>query len=150
MQPQADVPRKALAVKILTIPCSPVPMVCYSLSSLNLFETYSPKKTTGIQPLLMKSAWIQNHYFLFFYFYYSSLLPHHWRVTSLSPLTLFFTSFPPFFFFLGFSLSLGSVEQQTPSWVPDSDSPVCFMCSDRFSWKRRRHHCRGCGHVSFQ
>ena len=51
------------------------------------------------------------------------------------------------FLLIGFNFELDSVEQ-SPSWIPDADSPVCFMCSERFSWKRRRHHCRGCGHVS--
>jgi len=54
---------------------------------------------------------------------------------------------PLFFVLVGFNFELDSVER-SPSWIPDADSPVCFTCSERFSWKRRRHHCRGCGHVS--
>lgn len=40
--------------------------------------------------------------------------------------------------------SLGST---APQWVPDSQAPVCMKCGSRFSFTRRRHHCRACGKV---
>jgi len=30
-------------------------------------------------------------------------------------------------------------------WVPDSHSKVCKICSDKFTFVNRRHHCRRCG-----
>uniref|UniRef100_A0AAR2IUY7 FYVE zinc finger domain-containing protein n=1 Tax=Pygocentrus nattereri TaxID=42514 RepID=A0AAR2IUY7_PYGNA len=38
--------------------------------------------------------------------------------------------------------SLGST---APQWVPDSQAPACMKCGSRFSFTRRRHHCRACG-----
>eukprot|EP00049_Salpingoeca_infusionum_P025915 m.22581 g.22581 ORF g.22581 m.22581 type:complete len:1649 (+) comp8401_c0_seq2:477-5423(+) len=32
-------------------------------------------------------------------------------------------------------------------WVPDDDRAQCPSCNSRFSFLRRRHHCRGCGEV---
>ncbi|XP_076880815.1 zinc finger FYVE domain-containing protein 9 isoform X2 [Brachyhypopomus gauderio] len=40
--------------------------------------------------------------------------------------------------------SLGST---APLWVPDSHAPACMKCGSRFSFTRRRHHCRACGKV---
>uniref|UniRef100_A0AAY4EB78 FYVE-type domain-containing protein n=1 Tax=Denticeps clupeoides TaxID=299321 RepID=A0AAY4EB78_9TELE len=40
--------------------------------------------------------------------------------------------------------TLGSVQ---PSWVPDSEAPVCMNCGQKFTFTRRRHHCRACGKV---
>ncbi|KAJ8414868.1 hypothetical protein AAFF_G00023910 [Aldrovandia affinis] len=34
-----------------------------------------------------------------------------------------------------------------PSWVPDSDAPNCMNCLQKFTFTRRRHHCRACGKV---
>ncbi|XP_061658249.1 zinc finger FYVE domain-containing protein 16 isoform X2 [Syngnathoides biaculeatus] len=34
-----------------------------------------------------------------------------------------------------------------PAWVPDSEAPVCMNCSQRFTFTKRRHHCRACGKV---
>ncbi|CAN9504455.1 unnamed protein product [Ophioblennius macclurei] len=34
-----------------------------------------------------------------------------------------------------------------PEWVPDSDAPNCMNCEQRFTFTRRRHHCRACGKV---
>lgn len=31
-------------------------------------------------------------------------------------------------------------------WISD-DTPACSSCHERFSWTRRRHHCRNCGNV---
>nr|XP_057910089.1 zinc finger FYVE domain-containing protein 16 [Doryrhamphus excisus] len=34
-----------------------------------------------------------------------------------------------------------------PAWVPDSDAPNCMNCSQKFTFTKRRHHCRACGKV---
>ncbi|KAM6391498.1 zinc finger FYVE domain-containing protein 16 [Rhynochetos jubatus] len=34
-----------------------------------------------------------------------------------------------------------------PLWVPDSEAPNCMNCQVRFTFTRRRHHCRACGKV---
>ena len=31
------------------------------------------------------------------------------------------------------------------SWVPDHSSSECRLCTDQFTFFKRRHHCRGCG-----
>lgn len=35
-----------------------------------------------------------------------------------------------------------------PSWVPDSEAPTCMNCAQKFTFTKRRHHCRACGKVS--
>lgn len=35
-----------------------------------------------------------------------------------------------------------------PAWVPDSEAPNCMNCYQRFTFTKRRHHCRACGKVS--
>nr|XP_003408163.1 zinc finger FYVE domain-containing protein 16 [Loxodonta africana]XP_010586547.1 zinc finger FYVE domain-containing protein 16 [Loxodonta africana] len=37
--------------------------------------------------------------------------------------------------------------QKQPSWVPDSEAPNCMNCQVRFTFTKRRHHCRACGKV---
>lgn len=34
-----------------------------------------------------------------------------------------------------------------PEWVPDHDAPQCSNCAAKFTFTRRRHHCRACGRV---
>ncbi|XP_063067707.1 zinc finger FYVE domain-containing protein 16 isoform X2 [Engraulis encrasicolus] len=34
-----------------------------------------------------------------------------------------------------------------PSWVPDSEAPTCMNCGQKFTFTKRRHHCRACGKV---
>ncbi|XP_028318709.1 zinc finger FYVE domain-containing protein 16 isoform X2 [Gouania willdenowi] len=34
-----------------------------------------------------------------------------------------------------------------PSWVPDAEAPNCMNCKQRFTFTKRRHHCRACGKV---
>ncbi|XP_044131964.1 zinc finger FYVE domain-containing protein 16 isoform X2 [Bufo gargarizans] len=37
--------------------------------------------------------------------------------------------------------------QRQPIWIPDSEAPNCMNCSTRFTFTKRRHHCRACGKV---
>lgn len=34
-----------------------------------------------------------------------------------------------------------------PLWVPDAQALVCMKCEVRFTFTKRRHHCRACGKV---
>lgn len=34
-----------------------------------------------------------------------------------------------------------------PVWVPDADAQVCMKCGVKFTFTKRRHHCRACGKV---
>ncbi|TRY82933.1 hypothetical protein DNTS_008428 [Danionella cerebrum] len=57
--------------------------------------------------------------------------------------------------FGGRKASLGALPMQhcsslgttAPQWVPDSQAPVCMKCGTKFSFTKRRHHCRACGKV---
>ncbi|KAJ8418604.1 hypothetical protein AAFF_G00001030 [Aldrovandia affinis] len=37
--------------------------------------------------------------------------------------------------------------QVAPVWVPDSQAPICMKCEVKFTFTKRRHHCRACGKV---
>ncbi|XP_078420535.1 zinc finger FYVE domain-containing protein 16-like isoform X2 [Cetorhinus maximus] len=37
--------------------------------------------------------------------------------------------------------------QNQPQWIPDSEAPNCTKCQARFTFTKRRHHCRACGKV---
>ncbi|XP_053331323.1 zinc finger FYVE domain-containing protein 16 [Spea bombifrons] len=37
--------------------------------------------------------------------------------------------------------------QKEPTWVPDSEAPNCMYCKVKFTFTKRRHHCRACGKV---
>ncbi|XP_062843554.1 zinc finger FYVE domain-containing protein 9 [Trichomycterus rosablanca] len=41
----------------------------------------------------------------------------------------------------------GSLGEVAPVWVPDSQAPVCMKCEVKFTFTKRRHHCRACGKV---
>ncbi|CAG5867804.1 unnamed protein product, partial [Menidia menidia] len=34
-----------------------------------------------------------------------------------------------------------------PAWVPDAEAPNCMNCYQKFTFTKRRHHCRACGKV---
>lgn len=34
-----------------------------------------------------------------------------------------------------------------PEWVPDAEAPNCMKCNQKFTFTKRRHHCRACGKV---
>ena len=34
-----------------------------------------------------------------------------------------------------------------PTWDPDESTVGCYLCHREFGLLRRRHHCRGCGHI---
>lgn len=41
-------------------------------------------------------------------------------------------------------IQLGNV---APVWLPDSEATNCMMCTGKFTFRKRRHHCRACGKV---
>ncbi|NXH41146.1 ZFY16 protein, partial [Dicaeum eximium] len=43
--------------------------------------------------------------------------------------------------------SPGAVSWKQPLWVPDSEAPNCMSCQAKFTFTKRRHHCRACGKV---
>ncbi|XP_077580744.1 zinc finger FYVE domain-containing protein 9 isoform X1 [Stigmatopora nigra] len=43
--------------------------------------------------------------------------------------------------------SPGSLGEVAPVWVPDSQAPICMKCDAKFTFTKRRHHCRACGKV---
>ncbi|XP_072276855.1 zinc finger FYVE domain-containing protein 9 [Pyxicephalus adspersus] len=57
----------------------------------------------------------------------NDLLARQYRVPTSKPFT-----------------TLGEV---APVWVPDSQAPNCMKCEARFTFTKRRHHCRACGKV---
>ncbi|XP_047910291.1 zinc finger FYVE domain-containing protein 16 isoform X1 [Anser cygnoides] len=40
-----------------------------------------------------------------------------------------------------------ALSQKQPLWVPDSEAPNCMNCQVKFTFTKRRHHCRACGKV---
>jgi len=45
------------------------------------------------------------------------------------------------------NVSIYDLGKVAPVWVPDASAPRCMHCSCRFTFTRRRHHCRACGKV---
>jgi len=39
------------------------------------------------------------------------------------------------------------VNTTAPVWVPDAEAKTCSLCSTKFTFTNRRHHCRQCGNV---
>ena len=44
-------------------------------------------------------------------------------------------------------LAWDNLGREPPPWVPDSDAPQCSGCNIKFTFTKRRHHCRACGKV---
>jgi len=47
----------------------------------------------------------------------------------------------------GGNVSIYELGRLAPVWVPDASAPRCMHCDCRFTFTRRRHHCRACGKV---
>lgn len=45
------------------------------------------------------------------------------------------------------NMSIHQIGKQAPFWVPDNMTVFCMQCSQKFSFIKRRHHCRACGLV---
>uniref|UniRef100_A0A3B5MV92 FYVE-type domain-containing protein n=1 Tax=Xiphophorus couchianus TaxID=32473 RepID=A0A3B5MV92_9TELE len=43
--------------------------------------------------------------------------------------------------------SIEELGSRQPEWVPDVEAPNCMKCKQRFTFTKRRHHCRACGKV---
>ncbi|NXV15079.1 ZFY16 protein, partial [Cepphus grylle] len=40
-----------------------------------------------------------------------------------------------------------ALSRKQPLWIPDSEAPNCMNCQVKFTFTKRRHHCRACGKV---
>ncbi|KAM6328236.1 zinc finger FYVE domain-containing protein 16 isoform 6-T9 [Alca torda] len=38
-----------------------------------------------------------------------------------------------------------ALSRKQPLWIPDSEAPNCMNCQVKFTFTKRRHHCRACG-----
>jgi rabenosyn-5 len=47
----------------------------------------------------------------------------------------------------GVGLPKEKSEERVCDWLPDAERPYCGRCRSRFSFQRRKHHCRLCGEV---
>lgn len=47
----------------------------------------------------------------------------------------------------GYNLSINELGKVQPYWIPDNETTFCMRCNMKFSFIKRRHHCRACGHV---
>ncbi|XP_058024845.1 zinc finger FYVE domain-containing protein 16 isoform X2 [Ahaetulla prasina] len=45
---------------------------------------------------------------------------------------------------VGRAISLG---EKQPSWLPDLEASKCMNCQAKFTFTKRRHHCRACGKI---
>lgn len=47
----------------------------------------------------------------------------------------------------GCNLSMNELGKVQPYWIPDNETTFCMQCNMKFSFIKRRHHCRACGQV---
>ncbi|KAL3868060.1 hypothetical protein ACJMK2_040898 [Sinanodonta woodiana] len=40
-----------------------------------------------------------------------------------------------------------TIGQVAPIWIPDAETQTCMSCESKFTFTKRRHHCRACGKV---
>lgn len=45
------------------------------------------------------------------------------------------------------NISVNNIGKVQPYWIPDSMTMFCMLCNQKFSFIKRRHHCRACGLV---
>lgn len=45
------------------------------------------------------------------------------------------------------NISINNIGKQQPYWIPDNMTLFCMQCNQKFSFIKRRHHCRACGLV---
>ncbi|XP_055314949.1 zinc finger FYVE domain-containing protein 9 [Sitodiplosis mosellana] len=45
------------------------------------------------------------------------------------------------------NISIHQIGKMAPYWVPDNMTVFCMQCNQKFSFIKRRHHCRACGLV---
>lgn len=45
------------------------------------------------------------------------------------------------------NISLSNIGKVQPYWIPDNMALFCMQCNQKFSFIKRRHHCRACGLV---
>lgn len=45
------------------------------------------------------------------------------------------------------NISINNIGKVQPYWIPDSMTMFCMLCNQKFSFIKRRHHCRACGLV---
>ena len=46
------------------------------------------------------------------------------------------------------NIAITELGRVAPRWVPDSEAPNCMQCEAKFTFTKRRHHCRACGKVN--
>lgn len=45
------------------------------------------------------------------------------------------------------NISINNLGKVQPYWIPDNMTMCCMQCNQKFSFIKRRHHCRACGQV---
>ena len=48
------------------------------------------------------------------------------------------------------NIAITELGRVAPRWVPDSEAPTCMQCEVKFTFTKRRHHCRACGKVGLR
>lgn len=45
------------------------------------------------------------------------------------------------------AITMNNIGKVQPYWIPDNMALFCMQCNQKFSFIKRRHHCRACGQV---